>query len=365
MKTTLYNFLIALLLIPAVACANSGYKGKYTKQKTIKKEFRVSANDLLTLDNSYGNIDIVTWDQNRVEIEVIIKTNGNDEEKVKERLNDINVRFNQSPGEVSAETLFPDSNNSWWSSLFGSSSNVNMEVHYRVKAPVTNNMNISNDYGSINLDELEGDLKISCDYGKFMLGELKGNNNYLNFDYTRNSSINYVKKAKIEADYSEFQVEEAGTIELSADYTDALFEKVENISFNNDYGSLNIDKVKNIKGQGDYLGVKLGLVYSTADLNLDYGSLSIDKLMPSLKRVNIDSDYTSLKIGYDREAPFGFEVSTSYGGVKGLDGSDFQVNKRNQSGGDNYYQGYYRSENSGGRVKINSSYGSVNFSGKN
>lgn len=84
-----------------------------------------------------------------------------------------------------------------------------------------------------------------------------------------------------------------------------------------------------------------------------------------MKRVDIDSDYTSLKIGYDREAPFGFEVNTSYGGVKGLEGSDFQVNKRNQSGGDNYYQGYYRSENSGGTVKINSSYGSVNFSGKN
>ncbi len=365
MKTTLYNLLFALLLIPAVACANDGYKGKYTKQKTLKKEFKVSANDLLKLDNSYGNIDIITWDQNRVEIEVTVKTNGNDEEKVKERLDNINVRFNQSGGEVSAETVFPDSNNSWWGSLFGSSSNVNMEVHYRVKAPVTNNMNISNDYGSFNLDELEGNLKVSCDYGRFMIGELKGDNNYLNFDYTRNSSIGFVKKAKIEADYSGFRIEEAGTIDLSADYTDAHFEKVENISFNNDYGSLNVEKVKNIKGQGDYLGVKLGLVYSTAVLNMDYGSLSIEKLMPALKNVDINSDYTSLKIGYDREATFGFDVNTSYGGVKGLDGENFQVNKRHQSGGDSYIQGYYRTANSGGQVKINSSYGSVNFNSKN
>lgn len=365
MKTLLYNLLFTLLLIPAVACANDNYKGKYTKQKTIKKEFRVSANDLLKLDNSYGNIDIVTWDQNKVEIEVIIKTNGNDEEKVQDRLDEIQVRFNQSNGEVSAETVFPDSNNSWWSGLLGSSSNINMEIHYLVKAPVTNNMNISNDYGSINLDELEGDLKVSCDYGRFMIGELKGNNNYLNFDYTRNSTIGSVTRAKIEADYSEFRVDEAGTIELSADYTDAQFEKVENLSFNNDYGSLNIGKLRNIKGQGDYLGVKLGLVYSTAVLNMDYGSLSIEKLMPALKKVDINSDYTSLKIGYDREATFGFEVNTSYGGVRGLEGNEFQVNKRNQSGGDNYYQGYYRSENSGGQVNINSSYGSVNFTSKN
>ncbi|SDL59421.1 hypothetical protein SAMN04488034_10675 [Salinimicrobium catena] len=364
MKTTLYNLLFALLLLPAVACANDVYKGKYNKQKTIKKEFKVSANDLLKLDNSYGNIDIVTWDQNRVEIEVTVKTNGNDEEKVQQRLDEIKVNFSQTGGEVSAETIFPNTSNSWLGSLFGSSSNVNMEVNYRVKAPVTNNMNISNDYGSINLDELEGDLKLSCDYGKFMIRELRGNNNYLNFDYTRKSSIGFVKKAKIQADYSEFRIEEAGTVDLSADYTDAYFEKVENISFNNDYGSLSIDKLRNIKGQGDYLGVKLGMVYSRADLNMDYGSLSIDKLMPAIKTVEIDSDYTSLKIGYDPEAAFGFEVNTSYGGVKGLEGNNFNVNKRHQSGSDNYFQGYY-GNSSGGQVKINSSYGSVNFNSKN
>jgi hypothetical protein len=361
MKTTLYKFIFVFLLAPAVAFANETYNGKYTRQKTLKKEYAVSAGDLVKLDNSYGNIDIVTWDQNRVEIEVIIKTNGNDKEKVIQRLDEISVKFGQGGGEVSAQTIFKEDHKSWWNNLMGGSSNVNMEINYRVKAPVTNSMDISNDYGSINLDKLEGNARISCDYGRFMIGELRGDINHISFDYTRNSFIEYVKKAKINADYSEFRIEEARSIELTADYTDSYFAKVENILFNNDYGSLKIDKLRNIKGQGDYLGVKLGLVYSTAEIDMDYGSLDINKVKANFKHLNIATDYTSVKIGYDQKAAYNFDVITSYGGIKGLDGSNFTIKKRHQSGGNKHFQGSYGSGNSGGTINIKSDYGSVTF----
>lgn len=362
MKAILYKTLLLFLMAPAIACAEGEFKGRFTKQKRVQKEFKVSANDLLKINNSYGNIDIVTWDQNRVEIEVIVKVNGNDEEKVEKKLREIDVVFNQTSGQVSAKTIFErESGGSFLSALFGGSNNVNMEINYRVKAPVTNSVDLSNDYGSINLDKLEGDARISCDYGRILVGELHGSNNVFNFDYTRNSSFRYVKRAKINADYSEFTIDEAGTIDLSADYTDSNFIKVENLSFSNDYGSLKAERLRNIKGSGDYLGVKLGLVYSSLDINLEYGSLVIGKIMPGLKEMTINTEYTGIKIGYDKEAPFRFAVKTEYGGVNGINSTDFTVNKRNQSGSDNYYEGYYRSENSGGIIKINSSYGSVNF----
>jgi hypothetical protein len=362
MKTILYKTLLLFFLAPAIACAEGDFKGKYTKEKRIKKEFKVSPNDMLKINNSYGNIDIVTWDQNRVEIEVIVKTNGNDEEKVEKKLREIDVIFNQSGGQVSAKTIFErSSGGSFLSALFGGSSNVSMEVNYRVKAPVTNNVDLSNDYGGINIDKLQGDARISCDYGRLLIGELHGSNNQLNFDYTRNSSIGYVKRARVNADYSEFTIEEAGTLDLRADYTDSKILKVENFSFKNDYGSLRVDRLRNIKGEGDYLGIKLGLVYSTLDIKMDYGSLSIEKIMPGLREMNINSDYTGIKIGYDREAAFNFAVQTEYGGVKGINNQNFTVNKRNQSGSDNYFEGYHRSNNTGGKININSSYGSVSF----
>ena len=79
MKTR-FKFIVSLLLLPALIFANEGkFNGKYTKEKTIKKEYNVNANAGLKVTNSYGNIDIVTWNENRTVIEVLIKTNGNDE----------------------------------------------------------------------------------------------------------------------------------------------------------------------------------------------------------------------------------------------------------------------------------------------
>ena len=81
--TLKYKHLGLALLIPAFLFANGGkHKGKYTKEKTIHKEYSVAANALLKVDNSYGDIKVVSWDQNQVVIDVHIITNGNDEEKV-------------------------------------------------------------------------------------------------------------------------------------------------------------------------------------------------------------------------------------------------------------------------------------------
>ena len=362
MRTIYYKLLFLFLLVPFFGAAANDFDGKYTKEKKINKNFNVSSTALLKINNSYGNVDVTTWNQNRIEIEVVIRTNGNDEEKVIQRLREIDVEFNSSASQVSAKTLFDRQDKSWWSSLFGSGSNVSMEINYRIKAPVKNNVDLSNDYGNVRIDKLEGDAVINCDYGRLFIGDLLGDNNLLNFDYTRSSTINYIKKGKINADYSEYTVEEAGTLDINADYTDSRIGKVENITFNCDYGSIAVEKLRNLKGQGDYVGVKIGSVYNTLNLDMDYGSLSIGKVMKGARQVDINSAYTSVKIGYDRSNPFSFKINTSYGGVKGIDGQqDFQVNKRKQTTGDNYYEGYYISENSGASINVNASYGNVSF----
>ena len=85
MKTLLYKYtILAFLLAPIIGLGNNeNPKGKYFKEKTIKKEFSVNSDALLKINNSYGNLNITSWNENRVLIEVHIKTNGNNEERFK------------------------------------------------------------------------------------------------------------------------------------------------------------------------------------------------------------------------------------------------------------------------------------------
>lgn len=370
MKTILSSILIFAVLAPELAyfeadnserfiIEKNEFDGKHTREKKIKKEFSVSANSNLNINNSYGNVDITTWDENRVVIEVIIKTNGNDEEKVQEKLEEINVDFEQSSSGVSARTKFSKEDKSWWKSLVEGFDNVNMEVNYIIRAPERNNLNINNDYGGIYIDKTTGNAKISCDYGKMDIGELRGRSNYLNFDYTRSSHIGYVTNAEINADYSDYEIEEAEELLVNADYSKSKIRKVSKMIFNCDYGSVEIDKVKVLEGNGDYLTTKINRVFTALDLNLDYGSLSIEKIIKGISKIEIKTDYAGIKLGYDREMSFNFDVKTSYGGIKGLE--DLEVQKRDQQNSSHAVSGYYGSQNSDTQINISTSYGSVNF----
>ena len=362
MRTILFKYVtVFFLTIPLLLSASEGkLKGKYTKEKTIKKEFDVNSDALLKVTNSYGNLNLSSWEGNKIMIEVYIKTNGNNEDKVQKKLDGISVDFDASSSMVSAKTIFNKESNgwSWWGG--SSNSNINMQINYTIKLPVKNSVNLNNDYGSIILDRIDGHAKINCDYGRLEIGELRGRNNQLNFDYTSKSTIDFMNSGTIDADYSGFIISKAGDLTIKADYTNSTVEVMGNLKYNMDYGKLEVGEADNIEGSGDYIGVKLGTLHGNVDITADYGSVKIDKMAEDAGNLRINGDYTGIKIGYSSEYHFNFEIQTSYGSVSGKD--EFQTNISEVKNTSKYYKGYYGSANSGNSVNLSSDYGGISFS---
>ena len=359
MRTLLYKYVTVLFFIaPMIMAANDGkLKGKYTKEKTITKEYNVNSDALLKVNNSYGNLNIISWNEDRILIEVHIKTSGNSEEKVLKKLEDITVDFEATSSMVSAKTIFNKNKSSWgWN---WGNNNVNMQINYTIKLPVKNSVHLNNDYGNIILDRIDGHAKINCDYGRLEIGELRGRNNYLNFDYTSKSSIGYINSGEIKADYSGFTIEKAGDLKVNADYTNSTIHYMENLQYSCDYGNIEVGEAQNVNGNGDYINVKLGTIHGNVDINADYGSLKIGKMAEDAGNLNISSDYTGIKIGYAPQYHFDFEIRTEYAGVSGKE--NFEINISTEKSNNRYYKGYYGSPNSGNAVSISSEYGGISF----
>ena len=147
----LYNIVIALFFIPIALNATEIDKFKHEKSKTIKKEFTVNADALMKINNQYGNVDVTSWDGNKIVIDVKITVSGNDEDKVIKRLDMINVEFESSSSEVSAKTVI-QKKSSVWSWNWGKKNDVNYHIDYKIKVPITNNVSLNNDYGNISLN---------------------------------------------------------------------------------------------------------------------------------------------------------------------------------------------------------------------
>jgi hypothetical protein len=69
-----------------------------------------------------------------------------------------------------------------------------------------------------------------------------------------------------------------------------------------------------------------------------------------------------VKIGYAEDHPFGINLNSSYGNIKGLD--NFEINKQNQSSTKKSYSGYHLESNTNSVITINSSYAGITFQQK-
>jgi len=350
------QFIIAIFMVlPMLSMANPiKKKWDHEKTKTVKKEFDVNADASLTIKNKYGNVDVISWDQNRVEIEVTITVSGNNESKVIERLSKIDIKFENSRSAVSARTSIENNSKSWYSS----NNKMNYEINYKVKVPIGNSVDLNNDYGTISLNEIKGRAEINCDYGKILIGNLYHENNSINIDYTSDSEIELMNGGSINADYSKFTIVKAKKIELNADYTDSVFENIEELNFACDYGKIEVGSVNVVDGHGDYLTMRFGTIYKRLNIQADYGGIKVDKLMKGFQSVDIHTDYAGIKIGLEDDISFNFKANLSYAGFD-YEGENITYLKKVVKSSSKYYEGFVNKENSGSVIEISSEYGGV------
>lgn len=353
-----FRLLLFIALLPGLMLAlNDPLNGKHTKEKKIERSFDVNKSALLKIENRFGNVDITTWNQNKIEITVIVTTNGNNEQEVQRRLDEITVEFSGSKSEVTAMTKIGSSKGSW--SIFGNrSGNVNMKINYTVKMPVANSLNLKNNYGAINLNKINGDTNITCNYGTFILGELLGSNNTLNFDYTTSATIGKARNLTINADYSEFVLNEGDDVIFKGNYTRSEFKEIKSsLEFEGAYGRLTVGKAKNFNGKTRYVTSSFESIAGNFGMQSNYGKITIDLLEKSFKNVIITAKYTSVDISYSNNASFDLSTKLAYANLRGADDIEFTLRSTHNTRSE--YEGYFGKKNSGSTIQIQSEYGNI------
>ena len=129
------------------------------RTKKIHKEIQVNSDALVEIYNAFGDLNITSWDQDKVVIDVLITVKGRNSKNVEEKLNAIDVSFSLSPEKVFAETKIDEG----WGFKWFSNNSMRYRIDYTIKLPKTNSTDLTNDYGTIRLNSLEGKAKINCD----------------------------------------------------------------------------------------------------------------------------------------------------------------------------------------------------------
>lgn len=339
--------LILLVAFVSLYAKNDHENYDYTIEKKIEKKFNTNKDVVTNITNSYGFINVYLWDENKVSIEVNIKVSGNNQKKILERLDGIDISMDATTSEVIAKTIMGNN--------YGN--NMRIEINYIVKIPKNGAVTLKNNYGNISIEELLGVANITCNYGSIMLGNLNNNTNNIKIAYSKNSTINFVNQLNAVVQYSGLEVQKSNNINLSGNYNKFEINNTGNLNLDSHYSNLKTKNINKLNIDGNYLTLSSLDVKKSLIISSNYSSIGF-KLYETLEKVTINANYTNTKILASKNNYFTFEIKLGYGSLK--DELGLKYTEKYEKNFNKSYIGYFNSQNKN-TINITTTYGSVQF----
>jgi hypothetical protein len=298
--------LIAFALAPFLSTANTG--DNIEKKRTISKSYTVGPEDRLSIENSFGNITISTWDKNEIQVDIEIGVRANTDERAQRMMDQINVTDHQSGKDIGFKT---EIGNMGKGKDNGNEDGRKFYVDYKVSMPSKNPLRIENSFGKINIPDFAGSASLTSKFGELTTGKIP------------NAKLIHVEFGK------------AAIGRLN-----------------------NADVVFKFNSKSTVAGLSGN---SKVDVQFcSQVSLYVDQ---SINDLSLFQSYSTIDLKVPENLSAQFDVYTNFGSFKNKTGFNISAENEDESSGPKFDRNYSGKAGSGSaKIKIKSSFGSVRVS---
>jgi hypothetical protein len=289
----LYN-LIAILPTLAFAVHTGPEQNTLVeKKRNIVKVFDVKKEDMLIVDNQFGQVKINLWSKEEIKVEIVITANAATDGRASEYLGSVNIDEKRAKNQITLTTDIDRSQfgNNGWNNKKGEKNFI--KIDYTVYMPKENALIVRNKFGDTDIPSFHAPLTIDSKYGNFVANILENAENTIDVRYG-SAKIGKMDGGKLEFQYSNLKLDHAKKLFLS-----------------NKFGELSIGDVINLDADIDYSGAKIGSIRGSGKIKLNYsGNFRIDELTNSAENIDIQASYSSVVLPAEANQ---FNVTVTYG----------------------------------------------------
>ena len=322
MKTKVCNkksLLLSLLLISVVSFSLSAQDAV----KDYSESFQVSQGITLSSDTRYSDLEMITWDNNQVDIVAEVEVDASSKAKAEEKLAKIDVQMSKTGNTIQLKTEFDE----------GWSKNAKVKIRITVKAPAYLNLTLESAYGDVFIQELDGLVLLDLKYGNLKAGKLSRGNekpfNQIDLAYS-DGSIEEAGWINTELAYSDLEVGTSSMIFASSKYSNLAGEKTGGIVTEGAYDKYNFDEVDNMVAELKYSGIKFGKLNKKLDVEGKYTNVKLMQVDRDFKEINASLSYGNIYMDVEDGASFKFEGESRYGKIQlAMDGKLSKVKENN------------------------------------
>lgn len=286
-------FSITAILPQVVYATDPDLSGLVEKRRNITKVFDVKDQDMLSVDNQFGQVKINLWSKKEIKVEIIITANASTDGRASEYLSAVAIDEKREKNRINLTTVINKGQfgQNGWNNKKGEKNFI--QIDYTVYMPKENALIVHNKFGNTDIPSFLAPLTVDSRYGTFSAASLGNADNNIDVHYG-NANIGKMDGAKIESHYSNIKLDQ-----------------VTKLLLNNKFGELSIGDVTDLDADIDYSGAKIGTMRGSGKIKLSYsGNFKIDELTNSVGNVDIQAAYSSVILPAEANR---FNVTVTYG----------------------------------------------------
>ncbi|WP_199119787.1 hypothetical protein [Pedobacter sp. ASV28] len=161
---------VSLLLLLTILTFKSHAAETDTLRKEINKNYSGLKNEILRVDNRFGNITLVQWDQKIIKVTVQLIASGKDKAAAERSMETIRITDSRTENTISLLTSLQASLKAGPSGQ----KQTNVSIHYLMWIPKGQSLALKNQFGNILLGDLSGRTELAIRYGNLTAGRFSG-----------------------------------------------------------------------------------------------------------------------------------------------------------------------------------------------
>ncbi|MBN2413566.1 DUF4097 family beta strand repeat protein [candidate division KSB1 bacterium] len=132
----------------------------------LKETFDVNYGGTLFIESDFGTIEVTSWDQKKVQVEVLRSIDAFTQKEADRILKDLEITFDKKGDDVYVFAEYDRGHFRW--------SNNRIKMRFVVSVPKEYNVNLKTEGGSISVSDLEGKAESKTSGGSLTFGQIKG-----------------------------------------------------------------------------------------------------------------------------------------------------------------------------------------------
>lgn len=269
----------------------------FRKSKEVKKAYAIEQGAELSIVNKYGRIQIIPWEKDSIKFKISIAVRAKKEVKAQEALDGIEIDFVAYQSYIESKTSLSGEGSFWdemkikTNNAFSGDNKTNID--YRVYVPQNINLNLTNKYGDIFLEDHQGMVTVDLSNGDLKARKLsEACILKLEFAYAK---LDEMTTGKINLDHkSELQLKKVDVLRIESRSSRIRIGQANKLTIDSYRDKLELNEVKSLLLTGAYSYCEIEQVLISSIMDTKYGSIDVLAIADQVKTLGFKANHTDI-----------------------------------------------------------------------